>query len=727
MRRTFLLDSRETARHARGSVRRSWQVLLGLVIVVVMILWLAHPQAAAVAQTEEPASAPALSRQAQLVIDTTRDMNPTTTLELLRAVINLLNVDANDAARIYFDKLLTQKPQEQALATIYNELGAAAVIRLAREPVLAPEGVALSRQIISAANQAARDPQRLAALIKALESERLDDRLGAAHKLAEGRELAAAALLQAMADPDRGKYLVRYRSAWQHFDQTAIPPLVAALRCSDGALQYPALLALEDLGSQAATPHLIGFAAATRDATLRATALRALQKITGITGMPADAGVYLEREVMQRLKGSYEPSFFPVDPAADRRRIVWSWAPKTHQPTIGRSAPRTIELMEANRLAHDLTRLETGYGRLYRVSELALLYALNESSPDALIKMATDRLAASGQPLQAAALGDALAWALRHDIHEAAIAACTLLGHLGDDRVLHTEAATRSPLVAALRSPGRAVRDAAAVAIMQIQPTQPFLGAADFVPIVISMATTGGLRKALVIHPVEQEAADLTGLLGGASWNATAVSTGKAALRALLESNDFELILLSDAIRQPGWTELLQQLRFDRRTAEIPLVVISRRGELSSVRALVAPFAPREKERLPVQVAPFPYDGGTLAVLLNRTVGMDRLTSSAQREANAKAAMEWLTRATADLTTFGFYELPQYDERLTRALWNPQLTEAAARTLGQLGTPTAQTALRQAIDSYPPETAAGRAVRSALAEAVQRRGVLFAP
>lgn len=677
------------------------------------------------AEREEPA--PILSRQAQLVIETTREMNPQTSIGLFKAVLNLLNVGANAEARVYFDKLLAKTSSNQSLAAIHQQMGSAAVVRLAREPTLAPEGVALSRRITTAANRAARDPKRLAALITKLESESLDDRLSAAHKLGEGREQAAAALLQAMADPDRQRHLARYRIAWKRFDQSALPPVLAALRCDDAALQYAALLALGELEQESGVPSLIGYLAVTQDGLLRETALRTLRRTTGMAGMPSDAAAVLRREAERRLTEPNEPPFFPVDPASDRRLPVWSWAPITHRPTVAHYPPRTAELMQANRMAHDLARLESGNDQLYRVSELALLEALNRASTTALIEMAQQRSTATGRPWRPLQLLESLNWALERSVDEAAVAACTLLGQFGDERILHTGADARSPLAAAMRSTNRHVRDAAALAIMQIQPTQPFLGAADLVPIALAMTTADGSRRALVIHPVAAEAGNVAGLLAAASWESEAVSTGKEAIRRLLKSDDFELILLSDAVREPRYTELLQQLRFDRRTAEIPLVVISRRGELNSVRALVAPLSARNPELPAIDVYPFPSERGTLSVLLKRAASSELSTSSTNRQTHAKAAIDWFSRVTSDLKTYSFYELSQYDHRIAAALWNPELAASAAQALGHLGTATAQTALRRAIDSYPPDSDLGKAVRSAFSEAVRRRGAMIAP
>jgi HEAT repeat protein len=604
---------------------------------------------------------------------------------------------------------------DQQLSDIYEEVGPAEMFRLGREPALGEAGAQFTRQVIAAANRGAQDPEKLRRLVEPLTSESRDERLAAAHKMATGREQAAIVLLQAITDPDQ-PHTERLQFAWRFMGDSALPPLLGALRSEDDQLRSAALRALGLIRSQKSRPQIIGLAAGTQDPLLRQTAQQTLHKLDGSAGLPADADRYLEREVMQRL--ALSDSQAGIDSTEQLVPLTfWYWTSHDQPPQRRVFPRRTAQLIEANRLAHDLQSFRTDYRPLFLVTELALSNALSRDGRAA--ERQQPQVASLQQRFDPQEVSAALDWAITNQVPEAAIAATQVLGAFGDENVLHLQAASPSPLSAAMRSDHRALRHAAAAAIMQIHPLTPFNGASDLIELAVAMATTSGGRRALVIHPVEAEAGDVAGLLGAQQWEADPVNSGRQAADKLVNSADYELILLSDATVQPRFTELLQQLRGERHSRGIPLAIISRRLDLRSIDQLTARWPE-------VRVFPFPYDADGLSVILDRTPRKPYSTIAPQlRQRHAQEALRWLAEVASQPEQLSFYELPRHDRALAAALWRPDLAADAAAVLGNLGTPAAQTALVQAIQLYSADTPTGQAVRAALAKATQRRGVLL--
>ncbi len=690
----------------RGLIAGAHASMFALAAVVVVF------SMAAYATGQEATRGGTLSRQAQLVIEATRELNPQTPAEVVGAIINLLNVGAEAEAKTYFDRLTEGEPTDAQLAAVYDQLGAAAVFRIGRETKLGPKAAELSRRVIRAANAAASSPKRLRELTEQLIVASPDKQLSIAENLSRGRAVAAARLLSAMVSCENDKQYDILRRAWRKFDQDSLPPVLAALRCDDPKLQRAALTALAELRRHEALPFLVGYAETEENPQRSRWARRALERTRGVLGAPTDAAAFLEEEVMRRLH-STRATTLDTEPLVDTRKVVWRWNPNDRRPTISKYPPRVVELMEANQLAYDLAKYRPGQSTLYQLTEFALVEAIFDREPEKVVAEVMDRMRARDEQPRPLAISDVLAWALQREVPEAAEACCRTLGSLKDESVLHSRLGV-SPLAKALRSPHPNVQREAALAIMRLQPTRAFAGVAEFVPRAVAMATTTGKRTALVVHPVAVESSNLAGLLMQAEWAAVTASTGREAYRHLVDSRDIDLILLSDALRKPLFTELLQQLRFDPTTAQVPLVIISRRGELAPVRARVDRFATRSE---PIRVFPFPVNGESLARLLRRSIRPEDLVSPERRKEEANVALQWMQQVTSDLAGYSFFELPQYDGRIVRALANPNTAEAAAIALGQLGTPVARTALAQAVENYPANTPLGQVVRRALHQA----------
>jgi CheY-like chemotaxis protein len=188
---------------------------------------------------------------------------------------------------------------------------------------------------------------------------------------------------------------------------------------------------------------------------------------------------------------------------------------------------------------------------------------------------------------------------------------------------------------------------------MDIDPRFPFQGASDLMELVAFTLRSKGERNALLVHTNAHEADRLAGMLGGLGLSTEWVVTGKQALRrAAMTNPDIELILVSDAVSRPRWTELVQQLRFEPRTAWIPLALVVTEKNLDRADQLA-------RHHVRTIAFPWPHDAESLNSLLGRALplaGEDPLTAP-ERSKLARDVASWLEHIARDRQTYWFYEL----------------------------------------------------------------------
>ncbi len=626
------------------------------------------------------------SPQASVVIETTRELDPQTPLELMAAVQNLLNVGAGDVAREYFLKLTKEPAGEAQLAQLYDQLGPAACFQLGRETALAPEGALFAKRVIAAANARARDPELLQQQLAFISGVDPDRRIPALHRLAAGREQAAVVLLKELANPDSSLDKPRLRAAWRYLDVSAEEPVVAALHAGDGPLLLESLTALAVLKSPATVPHLAVVALQSQDPILRNMAIQALRRsVDGTAAIPDIDNLesFVAEQITQRLSWTARAQ-------QQERNVVyvWTWSPSARTAQSREVGARAGELVEANRLCFGLARAKPTHAQMYLVTELALLQHFGRGKNGQA--QWTDLNARHGSTIRAPALAAALGWSLEHNVPEAAISACAMLPIANATQTEIRGFEGLGELSRALRSSNRQVREAAALALMQLNPSEPFSGAGDLLQVALRMSTTVGNRRALVVHPIASQAEQLAGLLATAGWTPSTANSGDVALRQLLRSEDFELIMLSDELFRPSYSELLQQLKGDHHTQQIPLILIN--GD-DNPRAL-----DELQLRWNVPAFPIPTDEVGLAQVLRRIENASgvKSASNAKRIARAKTVLQWLAQIANPSSGRSFYELSRYDDRVVLALNNPELSSEAAEVLRKLGTARAKIALRDA-------------------------------
>ncbi len=660
---------------------------------------------------------PDLSQPKPLILQYLDENKPTTPEQLLKAAQVTLNIGHPEETKKYLAAFIAARPDDAAVAELGRKIGPQFFLRLSREKDVQPEGGEAAALVLSAMNNVARDPAQIARLIANLENSDPAQRALTRSSLAEGQTDAALALIAALADANQASVHRQVQITLLEMKLDSEGPLVGSLDSGDEKLLAKVIETLGAMESRKATPKLVRLSIdATAPESVRSAAAAALVRTRGSSPKPAEAERFLQKMFEDQLAQARV-----LRPALDEPEKVWQWDAAANAPIARDLPPGDAALVQARQIAGELARLvpnDDYYQRLNLMTTLEadkVLTGFGRPLPQGDGTAAA--MAAAAGP---AAVSGVLAEALKRDRVASAIAAAQMLGALGDSRVLVADSATETPLALALRHSDRRLRITAALAIARIAPRESFTGASRVTETLAHFAGTGGGRRVLIGHPRGQAGQTLVGYMNEMGYEAEVAATGRAVQQQIVESADYEFLLLSDTLDAPGLQELVQWLRSDYRTARLPVGVMARGENLDLLREDL------EDDQL-TYVFPAIADLEVASELVRRLerIGGRNLIGRDERLDMAADALDALARLAQQPTPSPNYELLRYEDQAIGALVVPGLSSKAASLLGLLGTAKVQTALLEFASHHARPLADRQAAAAAFAQAVKRRGMLL--
>lgn len=643
----------------------------------------------------DPATAAAFDQAAAAFasdpdVQTLLETNPTTPAELLRGVNVLIELRKTPAARPLMSRLAAANLDDEQLAALVEQHGAAVFLRLARLPELQPMGSAFSARALDASQRLARDPERLRAAIDSLADASRPKRRAAMRTLRAGGTTGALLLIEVLTDPARTELHSTARAALVGVGETAMPIVIGALESKNPALVSQLV---EVLGRFLASEPAVKLAPAdplslllalavdpASDASVRQAARASLELLDISIPLPAQVADQLARRASQLFQASQLTS----DIASNLPVSVWHWDPTKPgllEETISR---RQAELDVAATLAEYANRLEPGDRLIRRIYlETRLAAAGRRAGLDR--ELPPDATAAASD-LGVDALVDLLAYVSADGDVTAAIAAARLLGEQATADILEAEGARPAPLVRALRHSDPRLRYAALDAVLKLAPARRFMGD-SFVPEALArFVGTSGQPTALVVDSRGDVGRSIAAMLGELGYSANSTVDGRELFQLAADATDCELVLISATLYNNMAPELLDQLRKDGRTARLPVAVYATSDALPRAERIVrgdaramAIVRPGDSSSLQFQVAE----------LLTRS--HEELPDQRERDLVATGALGWLDRLSAEPQRV--FDLTSTEPALRRALDNPALATKATEVLSRFLTPSSQRSL----------------------------------
>lgn len=663
----------------------------------------------------------------------------------MRAIGVALDLREFAAAKQFIRQLQAAGLDTGGVAALVREFGSSAFVRIGRIKELEPEGKQFALAALRAADAVARDPVRLQGIVARLDDPSPIVRRAAIRELQRAGSAAVAPLVRVLANPIQRDIHADVRAALYYLGTPAIEPLIGVLEAPDPALRVHAIAVLGRLEATDAMNLLVGPSVNPReDAAVREAALQTLERMTGRRPHPADARDVLAARVVELMDGE-----LPRRPDENGQIELWQWDAAQTAAVPRRYPASEAGAVLAAALARDLYALapdDPAYRRLYL--EAILGAAKIQTGLHLPLPRGEGTAHAAAAALGSAAVEDALYHALEQDRVPAAIAAAEVLGDVGSTATVHSGSPAPAPLVAALAHPNQRIRFAAAEAIAKLDPIHPFPGAGRYIATLARFARTEALPRVLVAHPRSGVSQTLAGLLTQMGYEAEAAYTGRAAYEMASRHPDYAFLLLTDALNDPPVDQLVQLLRQDFRTANLPLGVLYR-IEVEPIRYTQDTFeqleaATRTGDPVPglyykegrlldarriaagdprTEVFPQVYEPATLEPVARRLVdlaGGDFVTPP-ERIHFARVALDALGRYAADPVTYAYLNVVSVEGSLIKAVNQTELALPALHALGLLGSAAAQRTLVNTASQNALPLEMRQAAAAAFAVAVARQ------
>ncbi len=647
------------------------------------------------------------------------DAKPTAPDQWIHDVQALLNLSRPVFAKEYLKQFLALKPDDAELARIQSHYGSALFLRLSSAPQLQPEGAAVADAVTNAAYARMQDSARLAALVDKLSAADQATARSALVELVKAGSVAAVPMIAVLADESRTAEHSVVQVALHALDQEAVDPLIAALGSSDAALRLQVIALLGKIKSLRAVPFVLSMALAPQsgaDPNVAKAATKMLGDVLGDVPSRAEAIDFLTRRRDNFLTGTPPRS---VD--QDDQVTIWIWDATQKMPRQQKLAADDASFLAAALVAEQLRALDTGnakFEQMYLATGLEVAKRLNGYHRPLTKEMGA--IYRDARSASATTLEQVLQLALGKKMQGAAIAAIDLLGATKDAELLRSADGHPRLLAKSLTSPMARVKFAAARAVMNIDPTHAYAGSSYLPEVLGYLSASGGVRRVLIGNPRQADAQRLAGFYNVLGFVVDSQDRGREVALQAFSNPDYSFLLIHDAIDHPRYRELVQILRRDPRTADLPIGLIVREINQESAEW----FA--KTDALTLALAPAQtLEDVTLDTRRLLAVAGRKLVSPDERIQQALFALDALAKLATEPEKYRFYNLLPLDGRMEQTLGTPELAIKAAGVLGLLGTPKAQRALVGLAGNQIRPLAVRQAAAAAFRTATARHGVLL--
>ncbi|QDU38769.1 hypothetical protein Mal4_30990 [Maioricimonas rarisocia] len=646
---------------------------------------------------------------------------PTNAQERVNAAMLMLRLARPDLARGYLQQILDNEPDDAQLLELRNEFGTATFLRLSRSDDLQPAAQELLNRINAAATRQLNDPAYVNGLIARLPVSP-EEREKAIVELRFLRAYAVPPLLQRLTDPAAkiAPDLVVYTLTRLGTD--AIPPLVGALQAGDDTIRAAAIEALGWIGDEQAVPYLWAQAANPNNgAGVQSSAYDALARI--LYGDAEKRNRLSPNGVTDRLLAEGMKLFafeheWPVNEAG--QVVLWSWSDTDQTVVENLVSPASASLYRAEQFARDAAEIAA------ERAEPQVLLLATLLARDALVAGPNEPIAEGPGTAHNLALvagpalcADVLALTLDTESYPAAAAVLRVLSQNGSRHLLASAEGRPSLLAAALDAPDPNVQFAAATAIMQLDPQEPFRGSRRVVEIFARNLNATPRKRTVVIDPNADRATTLASYLRDLGFEAGIARTGAEGFQLAAHRGDVELAVVHmNAIR---WelSQTVANLKADARTAHVPVMIYGPAGLEGRTRWLASrnpgvTFLPEVNDSREVSRYLRPF----LAQLPTQPL------TPPQRDRRIRESAYWLRHIALGHRTRVF-DLAPAEEALIDAAANPEVAGDAVIALAAIPRPSVQKYLADIALAPGAELPVRETAANQLAFHVQRYGVLL--
>lgn len=647
-----------------------------------------------------------------LLVRTVRQSNPTTPIELAKAVGLMIDIKQFDQASQYLDSLSAIELDGEASYELNRVVGPELFYELARAAELQPLGRETAIKVFTSASEFANSDARIDSLIDQLAQKNEYSRGEAFAKLNRVGQKAIARVIETFTDPSREDEFPALRGALYAFGDAAVGPLLGAAEAVEPSVRIEAIRALAQLEDNRAVDMLLRTSLSQRTVSpYRELASFHLNK-SGNAPEQSEVESRLRRRVEKFLEGrsgSADSLLGEVD--------FWTWNDDTRKLEVSVIKPNVAARMRAAELARTLYEINPDSARNRQLHLLTRL-EFNKRKVGGSKQINVDEFLKEADNISASEVENLLTEAIRMDLMHAATAACEVLKQIGNEsQIIGSDI---RPLVSAILAGDRHLQFAAFDAIAEINPKTAYAGSSYVAELAAYFASSRFVRKCAVGHIDSEVSQSWSNTISPRGWSIVTATSSNEFFETVTSDPDVGMLLISDTLRRPAHRELVQQLRSHWKTKRMPIGLLA-----SDANRLIKSVRYTEGiDRL--LTFPISVESGAIALQLDQLEDQESTwtVSNDDRYRHAARSVRWLEVAAVD-SDLDFYHFGSHQKQLLGLLYHPEFTSSAAKILATQPTAVAQRAMLGFVSQGDLPIEARELVADAFETAVKRGGTML--
>ena len=608
---------------------------------------------------------------------------PETAEEYFEAAMKTVQLARPDIAAGYIQKLLDLNPTDEELIGLRTEYGSGTLLELARLTELEP----VVLQLIDRMNAAVAKTTGGAGYVDGL----LPQLMGTARErdsaLNELRHLGAQAvpaILKRISNPGDVDVHV-LNDALPRLGSDAAPALIGGLTSPDVNVRMACASALGLTGSKESIVWLYSsaFGEQQPQGLKDAARIAIAEMLYGNRRYAPRVTSYgatrrMNQDAIAFLTETYP---WPLEFGDAAEVSVWTWDGGQGTIVENRVSRLYASIYFAERLAREAAQLASNADDSAVIALAAMLMRDVEAAgwdqplptgPGTAHDLAVESGAYTCEQL--------LQLGLQNELPAVSLGAVQTLSLNGSTHLLHHP---NSAIVAALDSSNTRIQFAAALTILQWEPTKNFPHSKRIVEILGRAINSDSGPASVVVDPNRTRGSETVGMFGELGFQASLKSTGMEGFQAAADRGNIELAVLHPNTIRWELSQTIANLRADSRTKDVPVVIYGPATVRKNMDELVSNY----EKVFYVNEAVTAIDVNLSLRPVLAQISPPPITQQQRAERMAEAAF-WLRRIATYSNSI--FELSSIEDALLAGLNNPEIATDCTIAIGSIGRPTVQ-------------------------------------
>ena len=617
-------------------------------------------------------------------------------VKLMESVELLHKLNKPLLVRRLLRQFVQQNASKEDCLQIHKRVSPAVLLRLSVDEQYQPDGANAVRKIIDGAKSYYESRSEIEKALRTLLSQATDrQKEEAVRVIMNGRETAIEFLLERLKKSEDAKELSEVMGLLLAMGDDARRALQESLMVPKLGMHAARLLT--QMGRASDSRFLLPLMFDVRlTEQERGEVAGMVQKLSRKVPKQQEAA-----EIMYGLSTNYFNGKVPFMTDENNNVPVWVFREGNEVPVFVMMPEEDASRHFAEKFSRYATCLDparAAYRQFWLVTYFDLKGADPASSDNSILQLDAELLQKLKTGLSIADVESVLRMAMQQDHPIAARVAAELMGEFDDAEEVLYRRGSQNALVRAAGFSDRRVRFAALNSIMKLNPERPYPGSSVVTQSLVYFTRATGKKRAVVVCPWASEATSIANYLAPLGYTTETATMGRQAMQLAIDSADTELMMLDVRTPNSDVAFLIQDMRADNRTHDVPIAVIASSDQMT--RAQRAAFGSKMAHAFS---KPHNEDSVKFVVdNLMRETGVEHVPPQIRLD-EALHSIRWVTALYQRPNIYRFENIEQI---AFATLWEPELTAETLKLVELIPSAAAQQMMTHIVSTagFPIET-----------------------